>query len=79
MDNPKVTPVESGNRVQLPAKWLKELGIERSVLLDRKEEGILVRPCPPFTWDEIFATKLDIHPWNGQSEDIEVTKDDLLF
>jgi hypothetical protein len=79
MERAKITPVESGNRVQLPVDWLKELGIEKSVLLDRKEEGILVRRCSPFTWDEIFASKLVFKPWNGQKEDIEVTKDDLLF
>jgi hypothetical protein len=49
--------------------------------LTRTAEGILVRPCPRATWDEIFATKLTIQPADP-SEDPEITEvtgDDLLF
>jgi hypothetical protein len=51
------------------------------VILDRTNEGILVRPCPPATWEEIFATKLAIGsaPPEEQEDAAEVSGDDLLF
>lgn len=76
-----VTVLEPGNRVQLPAEWTEALGMRQRVLLDWNEQGILIRPCPPTTWDEIFATRLSIgtaSPDNRDDAD-EVTGDDFLF
>jgi hypothetical protein len=56
----KLTPVEPGNRIQLPADWAQDLGLRGLVALERTGEGILVRPCPRTTWDDIFATKLTV-------------------
>jgi hypothetical protein len=81
MDTTKTTPLEPGNRVQLPADWAEALGLDRLVILDRTAQGILVRPHPATTWDEIFATKLTIGsaPADANQDSLEVTGDDLLF
>lgn len=73
--------LEPGNRVQLPAAWTEELGIHGSVLLDKTSEGILIRPCPRSTWDDIFATRLTVRPGDpAVPPDVaEVSGDDLLF
>jgi hypothetical protein len=51
------------------------------VTLEQTSDGILIRPCPRTTWQDIFATKLAIGPGPlDQSEDAtEVTGDDFLF
>ena len=76
-----ITPLEPGHRVQLPADWAEALGLRDRVTLERTHEGILIRPCPPPTWDEIFATKLVIGsaPSDLNADDLELTGDDLLF
>jgi hypothetical protein len=81
MSTTQLTPVEPGNRIQLPAEWADALGLHTRVLLDRTSDGILVRPCPPTTWQEIFATKLIIGsaPPDANDEAVEVTGDDFLF
>jgi hypothetical protein len=78
MNATRTTPIDPGYRIQLPAEWADALGLKGRVLLTRTVEGILVRPCPQATWDEIFATKLTIRSANP-SDDPEVTEDDLLF
>jgi hypothetical protein len=40
----KITPVEPGHRIQLPADWAAELGLEHSAAPEKTVEGILVRP-----------------------------------
>ena len=64
MSTTQLTAVEPGNRIQLPADWAEALGLHNQVILNRTNEGIFVRPCPPSctpaTWEEIFATKLTI-------------------
>jgi hypothetical protein len=72
------TPIEPGDRVRLPADWLDALGLRGVVLLDRTADGILIRPCPPHSWDQIFADKLTTQPGAG-GDDCQVTRDDLLF
>ena len=76
-----LTPVESGNRIQLPADWLQTLEIHDFVALERTGDGILVRPCPRATWDDIFATKLIIAsaPPDQNEDTAEVSGDDFLF
>ena len=78
MSNTQLTPVEPGNRIQLPADWVAELGLEHIAALEKTAEGILVRPCHTATWDEIFANKLSM----GQeisSLDLSEVSDDLLL
>ena len=54
----KITPVEPDHRMQLPADWVAELGLEYIAALEKTAEGILERPCRTATWDETFADKL---------------------
>jgi hypothetical protein len=76
-----VTSLEPGNRVEIPADWTEGLGLSGLVTLERTNEGILIGPCPRYTWDDVFATRLSIRPSNsGDSPDVsEVSGDDLLF
>ncbi len=80
--NPTQTAMlEPGNRIQLPADWADALGLHNQVVLVRTDEGILVRPCPRATWDDVFATKLIIGsaPPDQTADEVEVTGDDFLF
>jgi hypothetical protein len=81
MRSSQLTPIEPDNRIQLPGDWVDTLGPNKLVLLDRTSEGILIRPCPPTTWDEIFASKLAIGsaPSDAEEDTMEVTGDDFLF
>jgi hypothetical protein len=81
MSHSQLTFVEPGNRIQLPADWVGALGLQKQVLLVQTNEGILVCPGPPTTWQEIFATKLTIRsaPPDEKEEAVEVTGDDFLF
>jgi hypothetical protein len=73
------TSIEPGNRIQLPADWMRDLGLHGTVSLVRTDDGILVRPCPRVTWEEISSTKLTIGSAPpDKDEDVEVTGDDLL-
>jgi antitoxin component of MazEF toxin-antitoxin module len=76
-----VTPIDPGNRIQLPADWMQALGLHDLVTLERTNEGILIRPCPRATWEEIFATKLVIGsaPPSQHEDSEELTGDDFLF
>jgi hypothetical protein len=81
-ENPmNVTPIEEGNRIQLPANWMRALGLQGQVALERTSDGILVRPCSRTTWEEISATKLIVGsaPPDQNEDDVEVTGDDFLF
>ncbi len=74
----RIIPLETGHKIQLPAEWVIEFGLEQNAVLEKTTEGILIRPCPATTWDAIFAEKLKV----GQQSDIdlsEVSGDDLLF
>ncbi len=81
MNTTQTTPIEPGNRIQLPADWADALGLHGLVTMERTDNGILIRPCPRLTWDDVFATKLEIGsaPPEENSEDVEVTGDDFLF
>jgi hypothetical protein len=81
MSTTQVTPLEPGNRIQVPADWADALGLHGLVVLSRTKDGILVRPCRPTTWDEIFATKRQVGsaPPDANADDAEVTGDDFLF
>jgi antitoxin component of MazEF toxin-antitoxin module len=73
--------IEPGNRIQLPADWAEELGLRGRVTLERTDNGILVRPSPRYTWDEVFATRLSVRPGDPAAAPRieELTGDDLLF
>jgi hypothetical protein len=81
MNTTQTTPVEPGFRIQLPPEWAEGLGLKGQVVLTRTVEGILVRPSPQATWDEIFATKLTIRPADPSDdpEITDVTGNGLLF
>jgi hypothetical protein len=81
MSTTRLTPLEPGNLVQLPADWAEALGLRGQVVLERTAEGILIRPGPRFTWDDIFATRLSARPGNpDEADDVtELTGDDFLF
>ncbi len=76
-----LTPIDPGNRIQLPADWTRALGLRGVVALERTEQGILVRPCPRTTWDDIFATKLIIGSARAEPPEdaVEATGDEFLF
>lgn len=76
-----LTPIDTDNRIQLPADWMRDLGLHGLVVLERISDGILVRSRPRTTWDEIFATKLIIGaaPPEPHPDAVEATGDDFLF
>ena len=74
-----LTAIESGNRIQIPAAWAESLQLRGIVALEKTADGILVRPCPPLSWDDIFADKLSIGCPRSDLEALEVRTDDLLF
>jgi hypothetical protein len=75
----RITPVEAGHKIQLPAEWAAEFGLDDIAALEKTAEGILVRPCRPATWDEIFADKLSMGQQPSALDLSEVSGDDLLF
>jgi hypothetical protein len=72
-------PLDHGHRIQLPPEWVAALGLRGFVTLERKPDGILIRPCLPTTWDEIFATKLVPGQLPPETGEVEVSTSDLLF
>jgi len=77
----KTVAVEVGNRIELPAESAEALGLQGRVALDMTDEGILVRPSPRLTWDDIFANRLSVRPGDPASDPgiSELRGDDLLF
>jgi hypothetical protein len=81
MNTTQTTAIEPGNRIQLPAEWAEALGLQDQVVLVKTDEGILVRPQPKVTWDDIFASRLSVKPGDSAApaEVMEVTEDDIVF
>ena len=75
----RITPLEKGHKIQLPADWATELGLENAVELEKTAQGILVRSCSTVTWDDVFAQKLRLGHHVPQGDVFEVSGDDLLF
>lgn len=75
----RIAPVEAGHKIQLPAEWAAEFGLENIVALQKTAAGILVRPCPSATWDEIFADKLPMGQQLSALDLSEVSGDDFLL
>jgi hypothetical protein len=75
----KITPIEAGHKIQLPAEWATELGLADVAVLEKTAEGILVRPCCPADWDTVFSDKLSIGQQASAMDLSEVSGDDLLL
>jgi len=74
----KMLPLETDHKIKLPRDWVQELGLGSAVMLERTDEGILIRPYTAQTWDEIYAEKLKIG--TPAALDLsEVSGDDLIF
>ncbi|OIP09752.1 MAG: hypothetical protein COY42_23750 [Armatimonadetes bacterium CG_4_10_14_0_8_um_filter_66_14] len=74
-----IAPVDAGHRVQLPADWATELGLEHLATLEKTTRGIWVRPCQANTWDEVFVDKLAMGPQPSALDLSEVSGDDLIL
>ena len=87
MNTSQTTVIEPGNRIRLPAEWTEDLGLQDQVVLVKTDEGIMVRPHPKATWDDVFANRLTARPAgptrSGEASTtldvMEVSGDDLLF
>lgn len=82
MSTMKLTPIESGNKIAIPADWLAELHFAEVAALERTAAGVLVRPCPATassTWDDIFAKKLPIGQPFTAVDLTELSGDDFLL
>jgi hypothetical protein len=75
----RIIAVEAGHKIQLPAEWAAEFGLEKIAALEKIPEGILVRSCPTATWDQIFADKLPMGQQPSALDLSEVSGDDLLL
>ena len=78
VDIMKTLPLEIDNKIKLPRDWVRELGLESGVILERTDEGILIRPYSAQTWDEIYAEKLKMGT-PSVLDLSEVSGDDLIF
>jgi len=76
-----LTPIDADRRIQLPAEWAEAFGLRDQVALERTKDGIVIRPCPRITWEEISATKLVIGsaPLDENDDNVELTGDDFLY
>ena len=79
MSTTQLTPIEPGNRIYLPSDWVRDLGLQGMVILDKTDQGILVRRCPPTSWDDVFATKLPVGQTSPEPENLEIDTDDLFL
>jgi hypothetical protein len=81
MISTKIARLEPGNRLQLPADWVEALCLHTLVALEKTADGILVRPHPRATWDEVFATKLPIGsaPPGKDEDELKIAADDLFL
>lgn len=74
----KTLALETDYKIKLPLNWVKELGLESGVVIERTDDGILIRPYAAQTWDEIYAEKLKMG--DPSVLDLsEVSGDDLIF
>jgi DNA-binding transcriptional regulator/RsmH inhibitor MraZ len=75
----RMASIDDGNRIQLPAEWTAELRLHAMAALEKTADGILIRPCSPATWDELFEAKLTVRPTDPDQEPVQVDDDDVLF
>ena len=74
----KTLALETEYKIKLPLEWVKELGLESGVVIERTDDGILIRPYAAQTWDDIYAEKLKIGTPSALDLS-EVSGDDLIF
>ena len=74
----KTLTLETDHKIRLPLDWVKELGLESGVMLEKTDDGILIRPYTARTWDEIYAEKLKMGAPSALDLS-EVSSDDLIF
>ena len=74
----KTLSLETEHKIKLPPDWVKELGLESGVVLERTDDGILIRPYTVQTWDEVYAEKLKMGAVSALDL-CEVSGDDLIF
>lgn len=74
----KTLSLEADYKIELPSEWVVELGLESGVVLEKTRDGILIRPNPVQTWDEIYAKKLKIGSVSVLDLS-EVSGDGLIF
>ena len=74
----KTLALETEYKIKLPLDWVKELGLESGVVIERTDDGILIRPYAAQTWDDIYAEKLKIGTPSALNLS-EVSGDDLIF
>ncbi|MDE0088848.1 MAG: AbrB/MazE/SpoVT family DNA-binding domain-containing protein [Candidatus Poribacteria bacterium] len=74
----KTLALETDYKIRLPFDWVKELGLESGVVIERTDDGILIRPSATQTWDDIYAQKLKIGTPSALDLS-EVSGDDLIF
>ncbi|MYF99671.1 AbrB/MazE/SpoVT family DNA-binding domain-containing protein [Candidatus Poribacteria bacterium] len=74
----KTLSLETDYKIKLPLDWVKELGLESGIVIEKTDDGILIRPYIAQTWDEVYAEKLKMG--NPSALDLsEVSGDDLIF
>ena len=74
----KTLSLETDYKLKLPPDWVKKLGLESGVVLEKTDDGILIRPYTAQTWDEIYAEKLKMGTPSALDLS-EVSGDDLIF
>ena len=74
----KTLSLEADYKIELPPEWVAELGLESGVVLEKTQDGILIRRYSVKTWDEIYAKKLKAGS-ASTSYLFEVSGDDFLF
>jgi hypothetical protein len=75
----RITTVETDRRIELPEDWVTELGLGDSAMMEKTDEGILIRPRRTLSWDEVFSEKLPLGSASAGLDLDEVTADDVLF
>jgi hypothetical protein len=74
----KTLSLETDYKIKLPLDWVKELGLESGVVIERTDDGILIRSHVAQTWDEVYAEKLKMG--DPSTLDLsEVSGNDLIF
>ena len=74
----KTVSLETDYKIKLPLDWVKELGLESGIVIERTVDGILLRPYAAQTWDDIYAEKLKMATPSALDLS-EVSGDALIF
>ncbi len=74
----KTLSLETDHKIKLPLDRVKALGLKSGVVLEKTNDGILIRPYTAQTWDEVYAEKLKMGTPSALDLS-EVSGDDLIF